>query len=220
MKALGGLIGAVIGGAIGAAIWAAIAYYTDYEIGWIAWGVGVLTGVGTLVGTRLAGGVPNASVPFMAGGVALLAVLAGKYVVIEAYARQFESAMSAMGQFDPVNEPDALIAQLAEEIASAREDAGTPVDWPDVGEDEDLPAEAYYPKDIWAEAAKRWSSFAPSEQEDYARVQQEMMDLGAQQFMQSFRTEGFLASFGLFDVLWLVLAVGSAWKIAAEGDEA
>ena len=41
-----GIIGGALGGLIGAVIWAGISYFTGYEIGWIAWGVGGMVGLG------------------------------------------------------------------------------------------------------------------------------------------------------------------------------
>ena len=41
-----------VGALIGAAIWFAIAAKTGYEIGWIAWGLGFLAGIGMVLGYR------------------------------------------------------------------------------------------------------------------------------------------------------------------------
>lgn len=41
-----GIVGGVIGGLLGAAIWAAVTYFTEYQIGWLAVGVGFLAGFG------------------------------------------------------------------------------------------------------------------------------------------------------------------------------
>lgn len=57
-----------VAAAIGAGVWAGIAYLTNYQIGWIAIGVGFLAGLGVRVGGRGAG------VPFGIVG-ALLAAL-------------------------------------------------------------------------------------------------------------------------------------------------
>lgn len=66
-------VGAVIGGAIGAGIWAGVALATGYEVGYIAWGVGILVGVGAAVlgGRGILCGV-------LCALVALAAIYAGK----------------------------------------------------------------------------------------------------------------------------------------------
>jgi hypothetical protein len=71
------VIGGAVGGAIGAAIWAGIAYFTGYEVGWIAWGVGALAGVGTMAGARESAGFMSGIV---ASAIALASLLAGKFV--------------------------------------------------------------------------------------------------------------------------------------------
>ncbi|MEM8680541.1 MAG: hypothetical protein AAGF97_14435, partial [Planctomycetota bacterium] len=38
------IIGAVIAGVIGALIWGAISYYAQVEVGYVAWGIGLLVG--------------------------------------------------------------------------------------------------------------------------------------------------------------------------------
>ncbi len=44
-------IGMAVGGAlVGAAVWAAVAHFANYEIGWLAWGLGGLVGWATLQG--------------------------------------------------------------------------------------------------------------------------------------------------------------------------
>ncbi len=45
-----GCILSSVGALIGAAVWCLIAVLTDYEIGWIAWGLGILAGVGMTIG--------------------------------------------------------------------------------------------------------------------------------------------------------------------------
>ena len=44
--------GGLIGGFVGAAIWATIIALTEYEIGWIAWAVGALAGIGVRLGSN------------------------------------------------------------------------------------------------------------------------------------------------------------------------
>jgi hypothetical protein len=41
-----GIVGGIIGGGVGAALWAVITLVTDFQIGWMAIGVGFLTGLG------------------------------------------------------------------------------------------------------------------------------------------------------------------------------
>ncbi len=71
------LLGAAIGGAVGAGIWAGVASTTGYEVGWIAWGVGGLTGAGCSLGARKYAGAMSGIV---AAATSLAAIAAGKYI--------------------------------------------------------------------------------------------------------------------------------------------
>ena len=46
MGMIGPVIGGIFGGMVGVFIWVEVGYFTHYEVGWIAWGVGFLVGFG------------------------------------------------------------------------------------------------------------------------------------------------------------------------------
>ena len=69
------LLGAVAGAVIGAVIWAAVTAGTGYEVGYVAWGVGILVGMGAkLLGGE---GVPTG---IACAVLALLSIFSGKMV--------------------------------------------------------------------------------------------------------------------------------------------
>ena len=76
----GSLLGAVIGGAIaalvGGAIWGLIVRLTEYEIGFMAWGLGLLAGFAVLVAS---GGKRGISYQLVAVGSGVLGIVVGKY---------------------------------------------------------------------------------------------------------------------------------------------
>lgn len=82
---VGGMIGAVIGGVI----WGLIATASGYEIGWIAWGVGWLAGVGVVL---FAGGRRGRPLQFVAVAAAVLGLLIGKYFTFFAALKQYMGA--------------------------------------------------------------------------------------------------------------------------------
>ncbi len=221
MRAMGGLLGAVVGGMIGAAIWGAIVYFTGYEIGWIAWGIGGLVGVGAQMGVRTGGGVPNATLPFMAAGVALLAVLAGKYSAVEIGIRQFEAGVagnSAEVMFNLSDDEEELISYVADGIVVEYEGAGRSVLWPLGVDPDEAYEEADYPNEIWSEATQRWQAMSASERQTFADdINQETRDMVGE-IASYMRSEGFIATFGLFDLLWFGLAMVTAWKIANDSE--
>jgi hypothetical protein len=69
--------------------------------------------------------------------------------------------------------------------------------------------------EVRAEGQKRWDALSPDEQKKEIADQQEMMDAMLGQAVGAIRQEGFLKSFGMFDFLWIFLAVGTAFKIGS-----
>lgn len=72
-----GTVLCAVGAAVGGAFWSVIAIKTGYEVGWIAWIVGVLAGIGMHIGFRdespVAGGI--------AAGMSVLSIVAAKAVI-------------------------------------------------------------------------------------------------------------------------------------------
>jgi hypothetical protein len=96
---------------------------------------------------------------------------------------------------------------------------GKTVQWP-AGWDEEIAfRQSHYPTDIWADAQTRWDSKGLDEQATYRLSVIEPLTQEYQSAMSSFRShassQGFLASFGAFDLLWVLLAVGTAYRIAS-----
>ncbi len=70
---LGGLIAAVVSGAI----WGAIAIWTGYEVGYVAWGVGLLCGMGVVMMSQGKRGMPLQVIAVVAS---VLGIVIGKYM--------------------------------------------------------------------------------------------------------------------------------------------
>ena len=71
---LRGLIMSIVGALIGALLWYGVVIATDYELGLIAWGVGILAGLGMLLGYRETDDLGGITAAF----VALAAIFAAK----------------------------------------------------------------------------------------------------------------------------------------------
>ncbi len=148
MKALGAILGGAIAGAIGAVIWAVVTHYSGYEIGWIAWGIGGLVGIGVRLGTAGSGGIGHGGT---AAIIALTAVLGGKWAAVRIEVSAF------------LADDDATVSALADIVVAEREEAGTPVRMPSIESVESL--RAMYPRDVWGEAVRRWESMDPQQQD-------------------------------------------------------
>ncbi|TNF71558.1 MAG: hypothetical protein EP299_11455 [Acidobacteria bacterium] len=152
MKPIAWLVGGLVGGLIGAAAWTVVVYFTDYELGVIAWGIGVLSGYGV----RAVAGERKGAGPAVAALVAaLFSVGVGKVGSIAMAVRP-----------GAVTEEYAVVA-LADVVVRDFEREGRALEWPAGITQEEATEEADYPADVWAEAETRWLAIPPAERERY-----------------------------------------------------
>lgn len=169
------LIGAVIGGAIGAAVWAGIAYQFNYEIGWIAIGVGFLCGLGAAIGARGEGGALTGG---MAALVAMASISAGKYAAVSwAVNDAFGGTLFEPMVLEDLTEEDVLTS-LADEICREHTAAGDPVEW----DNPQIFLEAAmwpddFPADIRGEVRDHWHGLSDVEKRKLRRDVGEEWDL-------------------------------------------
>jgi hypothetical protein len=70
------MIGGVVAAVVAGVVWGLIAVGTGYEIGWVAWGVGLLAGFGVVL---FSGGQQGLPFQLVAVGAAALGIVIGKY---------------------------------------------------------------------------------------------------------------------------------------------
>jgi hypothetical protein len=204
------LIGAAIGGAVGAAIWAAICYNTGFEIGWIAWGVGGLTGAGAAIGARGHAGVATGGIAVL---VAICAILAGKYITVSMW---LGDGPSLSGLQIEVEEEEA-IAIVARAVAAEHTARGRNYKWPEDGTPEYSYYEDDFPKPIWTDAKARWDRLSAEERIPYYEVaERETRDM-QEAFASAIREVAFLSMFSLFDLLFFALAIITAAGVGSGG---
>ncbi|HZW10712.1 MAG TPA: hypothetical protein VFF69_12480 [Phycisphaerales bacterium] len=213
MKSFAWMIAGVVAALVGAAVWAGIVYYSNWEIGWIAWLMGVFVGVAVAAAAKdevgLATGVGAAC-------IAAGSVLAGKYAVVQLVANDVWSGELGAGGEPEVTE-EMLIAALARQLADEREAAGEVLEWPEIDEEseEEVATADLYPPVVWEDAEERWRSADETYRAEHrAYVEASMASMMAE-FKSMMVQEGFLASFTPRDGLWLLLAVASAWGIGS-----
>lgn len=203
---LGGLIGA----GIGAAIWVAVGYFSNYEIGYIAWAIGLFAGIGV---RAFAGDDDGYGPGAAAVGTAVFAILVAKYLVISlsmnAMLEEFANADSSSFSRED------SIAMVADEIVEELPDAEAVV-WPvdeSVYEDDDISND--YPADLWKQATEKWDSTPTDQQqaiiEKRVTAQNEMMN----QFADQMKGQAFKAGFSPIDLLWFGLAAFTAFKVGS-----
>lgn len=202
-----GLAFSLAGGAIGAAAWAAIGYFSGYEFGILAWGVGFLAGLGMALGTMGRGGVGGG---VLAAVIALGAIMAGKW-----YAVQFtlDDYLSKQRQEMVAAGPMPL---LREQVWTEFND--NDIEYTEPGDDEEFPPE------VVAEADRRWAAMSGDERSAIMREAESQFDSDLQEGRGVLGVLAFVVSFGLWGLLWVGLAVTSAYKLGSarakeEGEE-
>jgi hypothetical protein len=200
------LIGALIGGAIGAAIWAAIAYNTGYEVGYVAWGIGLLCGLGAMA---LARSDADAITGIVAAVVAIASVGAGKYLAVHFLVKDLMPA----GAIEIAAE-DAQMYMANELVENYPSDA-KPLKWPEGMDTETAETLDNYPAEVKKDVLDRWNGMSASDQQAYQDSVQDQYEYEISKMTGAIESEGFVATIGLFDILWLVLAVGTAFKVGS-----
>ncbi|MBX3386294.1 MAG: hypothetical protein KF768_06970 [Phycisphaeraceae bacterium] len=208
-----GIVGAGIGGIVGAAVWAAISYFTNFEIGWIAVGVGFLCGLGMAVGSQGATGHLGGIV---AAVIALASIAAGKYASVHFAAEDILQQVRSK-QFD-FSLDDARI-YMCDQLCEEAESQGRTLRWPAGYSVENAEEQSHYPPEIWKDMESRWSRMSADDRENYRAATQAslsaMFDESIEAFGSQAKMEGFFASFDLFDLLWAALAIGAAFKVGS-----
>lgn len=212
-----GLVAALVSGAI----WAVISVVANVEVGYVALGVGWLAGIGVVVG---GGGKKATVLQFMAVGCALLGLLLGKYFTMAHAVKAY--AGSALVEFDSAREKAESEATAraeakakADEQAKARAEAKAKAK-PKSGSA--AKAAAAKPEPVAPpadeEAAEADEDVDAAEMEKFRSELQNMRDMSYfSPRMIRFACQHMSATFGLFDLLWLVLALGIAWKMPRPG---
>jgi len=206
-----GILYAATAGFVGALLWAAIAYYGDLEIGLLAWGIGAAVGGAMLAGVHEKAG-PQTGVIALA--IALVSIVGGKYMAVEMAFSGIDSEWD--GEIIRLEQDEEYaISWLADEVVGEYQDQGKPVNYPPSA-NRDMPeTRADYPSDVWTEASQRWQGMSSEDQQTFRE------DVIAQQkaifaaVSSEIKTEGFLASFSFFDILWFGLGGISAYKLGA-----
>lgn len=204
-----GLICSVVGGLVGATIWAIVSYSIHYEIGWIAWGIGGLVGFGMGVG---AGDSRGGLTGVVAAIVALASICVGKFAAVHFMVKDITQEIITKELV--VTDDDGKM-MMAGQIAEEYEQAGKRLKWKDGVTIETASVPEDYPTDLWKDVEKRWAGMTSEHQEQYRASIRATREDDLRASASTVEQEGFLSTFGLFDLLWAFLAVGTAYKLGS-----
>ena len=192
------IVAGLVGGLIGAGIWVYLASIADDEIGYAAWAVGLLTGVGI----RLAGNYEGALLGWIAAGIAVVCILAAQLAVDLYTVDQLLTGFSTENM---------VTAAVANEIVNQRVYDSESVTVTKPINVHNFNANDLYPVEIWEEAKKRCAEMSADE-----RAVQELQfrsRFGMGLVIRNTVANLFLSGFGLFDIVWVVIAAGSAYAV-------
>jgi hypothetical protein len=209
MRVLNWIIGGSVGAVVGILLWTAVVYFTGYEVGLAAAFVGIFVGVGIAAG---AGPDRGKGAALFAGAFALLAVVGGKASTAWVYSQRYlaEDSFAATDITD-----EYLVSCLADSIVEEYEWEGWDLDYPADADLEFPDSQEDYPAEVWAEAEGQWSAMTGVEQQDY----REYIESGTEMAPLAAFLFAFLLSFGPFDLIWVGIAISSAYKIVRDVPE-
>ncbi len=192
-----GIVGSAIGAAIGAGIWTAVAYFANYEIGWIAWGLGGLAGIGMHLGAR----DTNSYHGVIAAVIAILGIVVAKFALVAI-------VMSvALGDENAGSPRERLIEAYAEREVPE-------LNLPEDATEQQFDAE--FEKHMVVERPKA-KQRVDAMSDDEVRRELEQIDAEFAEALSTIRTALFMRQFTLIDLLFAFLAIGTAYRVGAHG---
>jgi hypothetical protein len=197
-----GIAGAVIGGIIGMTGWYYLIVLTKVEIGYAAWGVGLLCGFGAKIGCKYTGPLMG----LVAGICALVAIVLGQF--LGARANTFDEIDRLTRKFGEMGgqvlerKAEMTDDSIRERLARERSRAGATV-----RPDQILQADVdRYRADDGAAARSALAEASKSIREELGWSWEVNWAL-------------FKNSLGWFTLLWLFLGVGSAYRVGSYGSD-
>lgn len=214
MNRLGALAGGVIAGSIGALVWAGIAYFTGYEVGWVAWGVGGLVGFGVVLGNS---GNRSRAAGIIAVVITVMALMAAKYTTVQLVLSDGSEITEAL--VSGLQDDELVVSYIADDVVVEFMSDDIPVHWPVGVDPSQATTQVEYPADVWTIAQSRWDGMVLTEREEYRSSLEEMVTANLALALDELRGElaqvGFIGSFGFLDIIFFGLAIATAYKVAA-----
>jgi len=206
----------LVGGVMGALLWALVVYFTDYEIGWIAWAVGGLVGYGVAFGNRGSVSTPRAA-GILAVALTVLAIVGGKFLAIGISFPDDEELVELL--LESTRNYEYTVSFLADAVAEEFALSARRVDWPPGVDPANAVGRFDFPADVWEEAENRWAAFSEEERTAF----RDEVDVTTRRNIReqlpmirpALRESAFRGSFGAMDLIFFGLAVVTAFGLAA-----
>jgi len=198
------VLAGILFGIPAAVVWALIVYFTGYEIGWVAWGVGALIGLAVAKSAH----EPNASLGPTAAALAVASLILAKVLMAE-------FAAPAVLKQEILTNREATAAMFLVDMRihkSFSPEVQAALDQRESRPDALSDAQQYQLiQQLQSEALARAAAATRAERDRVVR-------LGAAGILDAMGFFGVLKkSFSLWDALWFGLAISSAFKVAQSG---
>jgi hypothetical protein len=194
---LAGLVAAVVAGGL----WAALVFVTDMEIGYVAWAVGLLVGFAMSKTTARR----SKQLAFAAALFAVVGLLAGKAFIFAGSSRTLAA--------DLEGDQDAMSATVAWQMYEART-----LDQATLGAVDAVPDGEQLPTALWTSMKQQGSAKLATLSSEQKH---ELAVAGSKTVLQNIgMIGGIRAQLSGFDLLWLFLAVGTAFRMMSPAKEA
>jgi len=180
---------------VGGLVWAGIVVATGYEVGIVAWGIGLLCGVAIVLVTD----ERNERMGAAAAGLAFLGLLIGKLLIVQ------WGVVPALAE-EIASEPKYLYPIALDRMVEARELA--PDEMAEMEADDDEIPDAIQ-SSIEEKVKGRVSRMSADEKKALARETAERV-VSSMGYLERIQA---VSSF--YDVLWVILALASAWKLGS-----
>ena len=198
-----GISGAIVGGLLGMFLWYFLIKVKGYEIGYVAWGVGVVVGFGG----RLPSPRGSHALGIVCGVCALVAILGGQYFALLAIMDKEMTKLLSQGYREQMQVAQTAVnAKTREEIvqflADHHEQQPSEITEKDITEfkEKELPKH------------QDFVNGKPSKEEYVNKMKS---------VTSAFIPKGaiFKESIGVLTLLWIFLGVGTAWKIGSGAND-
>ena len=203
---VGGVIVGTIAAVFGAVVWAAIFYYGNMEIGYLAWGIGLLVGLGVSAGSR-SGGIGAAAIAII---LTVLSILSGKYAAVHLAIDNIINKTVAEIQFDD----NSIMMDLAEKAVVDAEAAGETLEFRNGTNTDDAARLEDYPETILKQVIEEFASMTEQEKQKSKDSLEKSFHTNIAEAKTMLIQEGFMASFSPFGILFFILGIFTAGKVA------
>jgi len=197
----------IITGLVGAGVWAALGYYANLEVGYVAWGIGLLVGLAVA-----ATGKTGVTQGILAVIITTVSIAGGKLATVQMQLSSEGFSTDSIMEELRAEGDNFLIRTFADEEVIQRLSQGEQIIWPSGMTFDDAYEPQHYPAEIWDAAQIRWEALSAQEQQNQLAQILSQTETNISGATSEIRTEALLGNFGLMDLVFYGLAIATAWR--------